>query len=344
MGLGKIARRTALGLLAVSGGAIALGAWRVLTPHPNPLEANLSGGERAFTPYILFGADGQITLITPRTELGQGSHTTLAALVAEELDVRLDQVKIHHGPVSPAYGNTAVLEGAAPVSPFAEGVLADAVWAGMGLTGALLPLQVTGGSSSIVDGFETMRAAGASAREMFRATAARRWSVPVDTLTTADGVVTNSRTGETLPYADLVAEADPADLRDVPVRPVARWRLLGRPAPKTYLREKITGAPIYGIDMELPGMVHATVKLSPVFGKGAVRAPDISAALAVPGVRAVTALDTPAGKGFAIIADHTWAAFEGARALEVEWDRPDYPGTVAEQQAVLAEQIGRAHV
>ena len=153
---------------------------------------------------------------------------------------------------------------------------------------------------------------------MFRATAARRWSVPADTLTTADGVVTNSRTGETLSYADLVADADPADLRNVPVRSVARWRLLGRPAPKTYLREKITGAPIYGIDMDLPRMVQATVKLSPVFGKGWVRAPDTSAALAVSGVQAVTALDTPTGKGFAIIADHTWAAFDGARALEVE--------------------------
>src|SRR5919109_3833814 len=112
--IGKIARRTFLGLGAAAAGGIAVGYYFYRRPFSNPLQENLGSDEIAFTPYVKIGKDSGITIIAPRAEMGQGVHTTLAALVAEELDVDLAQVTVEHGPPGNAYYNAAMLNMVGP--------------------------------------------------------------------------------------------------------------------------------------------------------------------------------------------------------------------------------------
>ena len=186
--LGKIARRTFLfGAAAVAGGA-AFGYYYVKKPYPNPLKDDLAEGEETFNPYIKIAADNSVTIIVPRAEMGQGISTTLAAMVAEELDVSLDKVKVEHGPASWAYYNAEMLEEGGPFAFYEDGLVAETVRNAMGTLGKVLGLQGTGGSASTRDGFVKMREAGAAARLMLVAAAAVKLDVPATELETADGV------------------------------------------------------------------------------------------------------------------------------------------------------------
>ena len=155
----KIARRGFLfGSVALLGG-VAFGWWRYVTPYGNPLESGIGDGQAALTPYVLIDADG-VTVIAPRAEMGQGIHTTLAALVAEEMDLDLTQIRVIHGPASSAYYNAAVLGEGVPFAPTDQSWIAETVRAAMDIPAKFLGFQITGGSSSIPDGFEKMRLAG----------------------------------------------------------------------------------------------------------------------------------------------------------------------------------------
>lgn len=322
-----ITRRTLLvGAAAVAGG-VAFGYYAYRRPAANPLKAGLAAGETTFNPYVKIGPDNAITIVAPRAEMGQGVETTLAALVAEELDLRLDQVKVEHGPAAAVYGNIAALEDGLPFAQFDDSALAEAARAAAGVAGKLLGLQLTGGSSSIIDGFDKMRAAGATARETLKAAAARRWGLAAAELTTAGGVVSHAASGRSASYGELAAEAatlEPA--RDVPLRPRGEWKLLGRPQPRTDMHAKVTGAPIYGIDVALPDMVHATVRMNPHLGR-AMRSFKADAALAMPGVLKVVPIETHVGNGFAVLAKSTWHAFKAADAVEVEWEAGSGPAS-----------------
>jgi isoquinoline 1-oxidoreductase beta subunit len=161
-------RRTLLlGSAAVAGGVV-FGFWRYKTPYPNPLLAELGDGAAALTPYVRIDAAG-ITIITPRAEMGQGVHTTLAALVAEELDVTLDDVAVEHGPASKAYYNEVAFEEGVPFPATDAGRLAETVRGITHIPAKFLGMQITGGSSSTPDAFVKMRQAGAAARTVLLA-------------------------------------------------------------------------------------------------------------------------------------------------------------------------------
>ncbi len=323
--IAKYTRRTFLGIGAVAAGGFAVGYYYYRKPYENPLEAALAEGETTFNLFVKIAADNTITIIAPRAEMGQGIQTTLAALVAEELDVTPSDVVVEHGPASPAYLNQAMLRMGGPFPWFDESFGAGALRGTMGVVSKFLGLQVTGGSSATIDAFQKMREAGCVAREMLKAAAAERWGVSAGSLQTADGVVTNPANGETLTYGALAAQAallnPPSDLE---LRPRSEWKLLGKPVDRVEGREKVTGGRIFGIDVQLPDMLHATVKMSPRFGVGA-KSVDINPALQVPGVIDVQEIKTNTGQGFGIIAENTWAAFQGAEALDVIWEDAPYP-------------------
>ena len=175
--VGKIARRTFLiGAAAVAGG-IAFGYYTYRKPFPNPLEGDLSDGEATFNPYVKIAPDNTITVIAPRAEMGQGVATTLAALVAEELDLDLAAVKVEHGPAASAYANIAILRDGLPFPVFDESTLANLARDGMAVVGKFLAVQATGGSTTTIDAFDKMRHAGAAAREMLKAAAAKEFGV-----------------------------------------------------------------------------------------------------------------------------------------------------------------------
>jgi len=161
--LKTIARRTFLvGSAAIAGG-VAFGYWAYKKPYENPLKADLEQDAVALTPYVMIDPRG-VTVITPRAEMGQGVHTTLAAMVAEELDVDLDAIRVEHGPASYEYYNEAMLSEGAPFSPTDNGFLARTARNAMSVPAKFLALQVTGGSSSVPDAYVKMRKAGAAAR------------------------------------------------------------------------------------------------------------------------------------------------------------------------------------
>lgn len=338
-GIAKLARRTFLiGSAAVAGG-VAFGYYTYKKPFANPLEGDLAKGEATFNPYVKIGTDNRITIIAPRAEMGQGSYTTLAALVAEELDVTLEQIGIEHGPASPAYFNRAALTEGAPFPRFDDGLLAESVRGTMGVVAKFVALQFTGGSSSMADGYEKMRHAGAAARETLKAAAARQFGVPASSLKTEAGTVTDPASGRSLTYGALALEAATlAPPETIVLRGKSEWTILGKPQPRKDMLAKVTGAPIFGVDVDLPDMLYGTVRMNPSLG-ARMKSFDATAALAMPGIRSVVAIDSPYGHGIGVIADNTWRAFKAADAVTIEWEKGSGPDSSQAIDALLAETL-----
>ena len=268
--VGTIARRTFLVASAAVVGGVAFGYYLWRRPLPNPLEDGLAEGEAALTPFVLVTADG-ITLIAPRHDSGTGVADIQARLIAEELDVDPDTVTVDPGRPAPAYYNSAVLEEGFPYAPTDESLQARLV-RGLGEPVAkLMGLQITGGSSTVPDMFERLRVAGAVARETLKAAAAQRTGTPVDQLSTADGAVVLPD-GTAIPYTDLAAEAAGIEpVQEVALRPASQWRTLGKESRRLDMVAKSTGTQVYGIDLAMEGMVHATVRTNPAQGGGMAR-------------------------------------------------------------------------
>ena len=314
-----IARRTFLiGSVAIVGG-VAFGVWRYKTPYANPLLSDLPEGAAALTPYVLITSDA-ITLITPRADKGQGAISVQAALVAEELDVDLDQIKTDPGPPSPAYYNTALSGDAVPLRATDESWLADTTRSLADAPMKFLGMQITGGSTTVPDGFDKLRHAGAVARETLKATAARLHNLSATDLRTERGAVILPD-GTRLSYQSLAAEAATTDpVTDVTLRAPSDWRLLGKPMQRIDIVAKSTGTQDYGIDVTRPDMAHAALRLNPAIG-GARLSHDPAPALAMRGVIKVVALPD----GVAVIADNTWRAMQAVAAIPVEWGPAQIP-------------------
>lgn len=323
--IGKIARRTFLiGSVAVVGG-VAFGYYSYKKPIENPLLDDLAAGEAALTPYVRIDADG-VTIITPRADLGQGAYSVQAALVAEELDVAWEDINVDPGPPSPAYFNGAVLGEGFPFAATDEGFAAVNARAFGTVLGKLLGIQVTGGSSTVPDGYEKLRIAGAVARETLKAAAAEVTGHPVSEMRTEAGQVILPD-GTRLSYVELapVAATLPAP-KDVKLRPSAEWTTLGKPVQRLDIIQKSTGTLPYGIDLEMEGMLYATVRTNPRIGGGVIGF-DASAAEAARGVRKVV----PVTGGAGVLADNTWRAFQAAALIEFDWGAAVYP---AEQEGM----------
>lgn len=321
--LGTIARRGFLiGSAAVVGGAV-FGVHTYRQPHANPLLVDLPDGASAITPYVRIDTQG-VTIITPRAEMGQGIHTTLAALVAEELDVAWDAIRVEHGAPGAAYYNRALMQEGVPFAALDHGRMAEGMRGTMGVLAKFMGIQGTGGSSSVPDAFDKMRTAGAAARFALVAAAAERLGLPASALKTDNGAVV-AADGRRLPYTALAADAARIALPDAPpLKPREQWRYLGKAMPRVDMVGKCTGTATFGIDVQQAGMVFATVRMNP-----AIEAPlkrfDASAAKAMRGVLQVVEL--PGGVG--VIADNTWRAFQAAQAVQCDWAEPVHAATTA---------------
>lgn len=313
--IGKIARRTFLfGTVAIAGG-VAFGVYKLKEEAPNPLTPG--EGEVTLNPFILINQDG-VTLIAPKAEMGQGVHTTWAALLAEELDVDLDQVRVLHGPPAKAYYNSALFGSALPFLDYKIGDFQEGMRHFIGDAAKLLSLQLTGGSTSMRDGYERMREAGATVRETFKLVAAKRLGVTVGELRTEGGNVI-AGDGTTLSYVDLAAEAAEIDPPKVALRPASEWRILGKSQPRVDMVGKVTGTAQFGIDARPEGLCFATVRMNP--RRSGMISFDPSAALTMDGVEKIIDL----GDGIAVVASNTWLAMQAAEAVEIEWAAADYP-------------------
>lgn len=333
---GKIARRTFLvGSAAVLGG-VAFGTYRYLAPPRNPLLDGLPEGAAALTPHVLITGDA-VTLITPRADLGQGAYSLQAALIAEELDVDLEQVRVDPGPPSVAYYNGAVAAEGFPFASTDGSVLARGARGFGDVAAKLIGLQVTGGSSTVPDAYLKLRVAGAVARETLKEAAAREAGLDRSALTTASGNVILPD-GTRRPYTGLAAAAAGIDpVRNVDLRPPEDWRYVGRAMQRIDIVAKSTGRQVYGIDLRRAEMLYGTVRSNPRIG-GGLRGYDASAAENMRGVRKIVPLEN----GVGVIADNTWRAFQAVEAIDFDWGPAPYPADTEAMwgrlQQALAEE------
>jgi isoquinoline 1-oxidoreductase subunit beta len=239
------------------------------------------------TAWLLIGADNSVVIRVARAEMGQGAHTGLAMLVAEELEC--DWAKVSTEFVSPQ-----------------ENMRRDRVWGDMS----------TGASRSIASSQLYLRQAGATAREMLIAAAAARWNVPAFECVAAMSVITHQPSGRKLAFgavAEAAAKVPPP--ADVKLKDPRDWKLAGKPRRRLDVPAKVTAQPIYAIDVRLPGMLYAAIAHCPVFG-GAPKAVNDGAIANMKGVRRVVRLPN----AVAVIADSWWHAKRVVEALPIEWD------------------------
>lgn len=278
----NVSRRSFLISSAVVGGGFVLS----LTL---PFERDEAAAAEAFAPsaFIRVGSDGQIVLTMPYVEMGQGTYTSIPMLIAEELEVGLDQIRLEHAPPNEKlYANP------------------------------LLGVQATGNSNALRGGWKPLREAGATAKAMLVAAAARRWGVDAKSCRAQDGEVIHEASRKRLKYGELAADAAQIPIPNkVELKRPEDFRLIGMPAKRLDAAGKVNGAATYGIDVRPPGVKIATLTQSPVFG-GRIKNVDDSAAKAVKGVRQIVRLDD----AVAVVADHMGAAKKGLEALKIEWD------------------------
>lgn len=292
---GALSRRSFLRAGAAAGGGLLLS---LSLPWPAARAADESFKPNTF---VRIGSDGRILLTMPYVEMGQGTYTSIPMLIAEELEVGLDQVDLEHAPPDPSYVNP------------------------------LLGEQATGNSNAIRGAWEPLRQAGAVARTMLIAAAAQRWNVDKATCDAERGEVVHPPSGKRATYGELAADAAAQPVpASVGLKQPKDFKLIGTPAKRLDIPAKVNGSAIYGIDARPPGVKIATLAQSPVFG-GRVRSVDDAAAKAVKGVRQIVRLDD----AVAVVADHMGAAKKGLEALSIEWD--DGPHAKLNTAAIVAE-------
>ncbi|WP_159808175.1 xanthine dehydrogenase family protein molybdopterin-binding subunit [Litoreibacter roseus] len=325
--VGKITRRTLLVASAAVAGGVAFGVYQARRELPNPLRP--AEGQTSLNPYLIIDQSG-VTIITPRAEMGQGIHTTLAAMVAEELDVAWDSVKVMHGPGDQAYFNGAIMGLAMPFRDYAETDFQTRLKVSSAVMAKMMGLQVTGGSTSTIDGYEKMRMAGATARETLKMAAANQLGAGVDTLETRAGHVI-AADGTMLSYADLAPEAALLDTpRSLELRDPSTWRYLGQSMPRKDQSAKATGTAEFGADVRLPGMKFAAIRINPNLG-APVESYDDTDARKMAGVEEIIPFDN----GVAVVATNTWLAMKATDAVQITWAPAPYPPSTKELLTVI---------
>ena len=284
-------------------------------------------GDVALNGWIKIAADGAVVLAMPRSEMGQGVHTALAMLVAEELDVPLSRVRLEQAGSDSIYGNVAMLVASLPFHPLDSEGEHKPVKIKMGewLVGKVareLGLNATGGSSSIADLWDPLRMAAATARASLLQAAAAAWKVPVSEINVASGVMQHA-SGQSAHYGQMVATASGSTPSGIQTKSREKWQLIGQPAPRTDIPSKVTGQATFGLDVRLPGMLFAAVQMCPMLG-GSAASMDTKDALALKGVSKVVSLDAWGGgtAGLAVVGQTTWHARQGVQAVKVQWQAP----------------------
>ncbi|MBX3716261.1 MAG: xanthine dehydrogenase family protein molybdopterin-binding subunit [Burkholderiales bacterium] len=279
-------RRSFLKATAAVGGGLAL-------EFSFPVAANAAKGTAAteVNAWVVIHPDDRVVVRIARSEMGQGTYTALAQLVAEELDA--DWAKVSAEFASPN-----------------EHIRRNRIWGSMS----------TGGSQGVRSSQDYVRKAGAAAREMLVAAAAAQWKVPASECVAEKSVVTHPATKRRLRYGQVAsAAAKLAPPKDVKLRDPRDWKIAGKPLHRLDIPDKVLGKPVFGTDVMLPGMLHASIAQCPVFG-GKVKGVDDAAALTMRGVKQVVRAED----FVAVVADSWWRANEALKKVKVDWDIPKY--------------------
>jgi len=283
----KLSRRNFLVATAAVGGGLALGF--DLPFGPNVIRA--ADGTPEIDPWVVIRPDDTVVIRIARSEMGQGTLTGLAQLVAEELECDWSKVTTEY----PTPG---------------QNIARNRVWKDFS----------TGGSRGIRESQEYVRKGGATARVMLVQAAADEWKVPVAECSAANSVITHHPSGRTTTFgkvAEAAAKLTPP--ADVPLKDPKDWKIAGKPVKRLDTADKLTGKQVYAIDLKLPGMLNAAIKDCPVFG-GKVKSFDAAKAQSMPGVKRVVRVGDSA---IAVVADTWWHAKSALDAVAIEWDEGD---------------------
>jgi isoquinoline 1-oxidoreductase beta subunit len=304
----NISRRDFIKTSTLAGGGLILGIY--LTKAS---DSAFSSSDKQFVPnaFIRISPDDIVTIIVNKSEMGQGVYTSLPMLVAEELEAEWSTIRVEPAPVDPVYNHT--------------------YWGTM---------QGTGGSTSVRSSWEQLTKAGAAARMMLIEAAAQTWKVTSDTCYAEHGSVIHEKSKKRLFYGQLVEKAAQLKVPDtIPLKEPENYKIIGQPRKRLDTQDKVHGTAIFGIDVNLPGMLTAVVARSPVFG-GKVKSYDDTKAKKISGVKAVV----PISSGIAVVADSFWSASEGRNVLEVVWDKGELADldstTQKKQYAEMANKEG----
>lgn len=309
----NINRRNFIRLTGLTGAGFVMG---LSLKGNNPGVANLSNAVQSFelSPFVIIENTGKITIFNTKPEIGQGVYQSVPSLIAEELEVSLDQVTIKQSGGEKQHG----------------------------------PMQFAGGSMSVRSSYQDLRKVGAAAREMLIATAAKQWNVPVNECYAESAVVYHKPSGKSAGYGEL---ADAASKLEVPKSPKLKdpkdFKILGKATARPDVPLKSSGKAVFGIDVEVPGMLYASVEHCPVFGSKLVSYDD-AAAKKVKGVVSVETIVRKFGPykydAVAVVAENYWAAVQGRKALVIKWDHQgnDKFNSKAYEQSLrdLAKQDG----
>ncbi len=292
--VGPVSRRSFLKGTAALGGSLVVGFFVPEAVRRFALAQEPPAAAPAALPpvnaFLRIGDDESVTVLLAHSEMGQGIWTTLPMMVNEELDADWSRIHVEHAPAADVYHST------------------------------VFPIQMTGGSTTTWSELDRYRQVGATARVLLVSAAAAQWNVPAGECRTEKGFVLHG--DKKASYGSLAAAAAklPAPAH-VELKKPEDWKIIGKPTRRLDTPEKITGRAKFGMDVQLPGMLTATVAHSRTFG-GKVKSFDATAAKAVPGVRAVFEVPT----GVAVVADHFWAAKKGRDALKIVWDGGPHAG------------------
>jgi isoquinoline 1-oxidoreductase beta subunit len=313
-------RRFLLGGLGVTGALIV--GWGVLPPRQRLNVArpwSSKTGDVALNGWIKISADGAITVAMARSEMGQGVHTALPMLVAEEMDVPLSMVKIEQAPIDKIFGNIAAVVDSLPFHPDEDGTFKSTMQWLVRKTAREMGMMMTGGSSSVKDMWQPMREAGAMARAALVAAAAKEWGVAEKECRTVDGVVSHPN-GKHAGYGELAAKAVHSAPAEVRLKNPKDFTLIGTPQPRRDSAAKVNGSAEFGLDVRPDGLLYAAVKMSPTIG-GSVQGFDEDTIKSMPGVLHVVDFSSAGGKaGVAVVAQFYWQAKQAVAALPVVWN------------------------
>ncbi len=287
------------------GGLTATGGFMLGWPLINMQTANAQASSTQKIGYFVeIRPNGDVIIGVAQPEMGQGVRTALPMLIAEELDVDWSRVQVEQMPLG--------------IVKTADGF----TWKYGG--------QGAGGSTSIIEAWPFLREVGASARRQLVQAAANRWQTGLGQCRTEPGYVICDALDKRLAYSELVADAAALPVPEDPpaMKAASDYRIVGQPKPVIDARDIVTGKARYGLDTDVPGMKYASIERCPYLD-GAVAKLDDTAARAVPGVLDVFQIEGPKegepyfilANGVAVVAESTWAAFQGRKALQVEWTR-----------------------
>jgi isoquinoline 1-oxidoreductase subunit beta len=249
-----------------------------------------------------------VTIVIDKSEMGQGILTALCMIAAEELDCDWKTIHTEFAPAAKEYFNPA------------------------------FGMQGTGGSSSVRSSWDPMRKAGAAARDMLLQAAAAEWKVDKSTCRTENGIIHHDASKRNVTYGTVAKAASKLPVpQNVPLKDPKKYRIIGKPMKRLDTPDKVDGRTQFGIDVRQPAMLYAVVARCPVFG-GKVASFDATKAKAVPGVKTVVEIS----RGIAVVADNTWAAMQGRRALDVKWDEgPNASASSDSISKLFADQMAK---